>query len=113
MSDDTQKLPGIKRERVGESKVREFEQEVDGKTAPMKEETFTEKEIDSVHLVKIAPMFYFCTDNNKVLMIPFSVQFSPTEILKLAAGLAHNLEKMLKPDGDKTPDKVNFMEPNQ
>lgn len=56
------------------------------------EESFTEAEIDNTHLVKIAPMFYFCPDNNRVLMIPFSIQFSVLEMLKLAAGMAINLE---------------------
>lgn len=107
---DKQELPEIKRERVsGTEHTAEFEEQVNGKKVPMKEVSFTEKEIDSVHLTKIAPMFYFCTDNNKVLMIPFSMQFSPTEILKLAAGLAHNLERMLKPTPEE-PVRLNFFD---
>lgn len=107
---DEQELPGVKREKVpGTEFEREFEQEVDGKKVPMKEVGFAEKEIDSVHLVKIAPMFYFCPDNRKILLVPFSIQFSPTEILKLAAGLAHNLEKMLQ-EKPEEPDKINFLD---
>jgi hypothetical protein len=91
-------LPGIKRELVSEQAVGpEFEiKDSKGKAHKAQEVTRTEKEIDSRNLVKIAPMFYFCKDNNKVLLIPFSIQFSATEILKLVAGLATNLEKELQ-----------------
>lgn len=104
-------LPEVKRELVGEEKVGdEFEiKDSKGKGHKAQEVSRTEREIDSVHLVKIAPMYYFCTDNNKILMIPFSIQFSATEVLKHAAGLAQNLEKVLteiqqqeEKEGDKT-----------
>lgn len=91
------KLPEIKHERVSDETIEKIKITDDkGKKHDAKSVSFTEKEIDSVHLTKISPLFYFCPDNNKVLLIPFSIQFSPTEILKLAAGLAHNLEKALK-----------------
>lgn len=92
------KLPEIKREIVSEEAVgEEFEiKDSKGKAHKAQEVSRTEKEIDSKNLVKIAPMFYFCKDNNKVLLIPFSIQFSATEILKLVAGLATNLEKQLQ-----------------
>ncbi len=90
------KYPGVKREIVSEQVKGEYEiSDSKGKKHPVKEVETTEKEIDSVHLVKIAPMFYFCTDNYKVLMIPFSIQFSVTEILQLCAKIAHGLEKMV------------------
>lgn len=96
---DGEKLPKIKHERVtGTTKVEELDvtDRETGKTYPIKQESFTEKEIDNTHLVKIAPMFYYCTDNNKVLMIPFSIQFSVLEVLKMAGGIATNLENFLK-----------------
>lgn len=91
------KLPEIKRETIGEEKVTEFKiTDSKGKEHDAKHVEKTEKEIDSTNLVKIAPMFYFCPDNNKVLLIPFSIQFSATEILQLVAKLAHNLNKELE-----------------
>lgn len=91
------KLPEIKREVIGEEKVTEIKiTDSKGKEHDAKHVERTEKEIDSTHLVKIAPMFYFCPDNNKVILIPLSIQFSATEILQLVAKLAHNLNKELE-----------------
>jgi len=89
-------LPEIKRKKVeGTEHDREFTETVDGKEVPMKEVSFTEEEIENVHLVKIAPMFYYCTDNNRILMIPFSIQFSVVQFLQLAASMATNLEERI------------------
>lgn len=89
-------LPEIKRERIpGSKRVEEFTENINGKEVPMKKKSYVEKEIDNVHLVKIAPMFYYCTDNNRILMIPFSIQFSVVEFLQLAASMATNLEERI------------------
>ncbi len=94
-----QLLPEIKVERLPGTKVDMFKiKGKNGKEHEARQETFTEKEIPNTHLTQIAPMFYYCTDNNKILMIPFSIQFSVTEFLKLAASMARNLEKLLKTD---------------
>lgn len=104
MSEQKKKLPDIKREKVAEEVTSEFQvEDSKGKLHDAKEVTYTEKEIDSVHLVKIAPMYYFCTDNNKVLMIPFSIQFSATEFLRNTAGAAIALEKFLEEHFKKNP----------
>lgn len=93
---DNTKYPSVKREIVDERVRGEYEiKDSKGKKHPVKEVERSEREIDSVHLVKIAPMFYLCTDNYKVLMIPFSIQFSVTEVLQLCAKIATNLEKLL------------------
>lgn len=90
-------LPGIKYERLPGTREEDIEVTDDkGKKHKGKEVHFTEKEIDAVHLKKIGPMFYFCTDNNKVFLIPFSIQFSATDVLNLMAKVAHNLEAELK-----------------
>lgn len=91
-----QHLPDIKREVVGTPTVKESTvKDSKGKDQPIKEVSTTEREIPNTHLTQIAPMFYYCTDNNKILMIPFSIQFSVTDFLKLAATMSRNLEKLL------------------
>lgn len=85
-------LPDIKYEKVGKSNIKEVELPNGQKT---QEETFTEKEIEVKNLVKIAPLYFFCPDNNKVLMIPFSIQFSVHEFLKSCATAATSMEDIL------------------
>lgn len=96
--DKTEKnLPEIKRERVPGTKVDMIKlTDSKGKQHDAREESFSEKEIPNTHLTQIAPMFYYCTDNNKILMIPFSIQFSVFEFLQLAAKMSGNLEDMLE-----------------
>lgn len=96
-------MPGIKREVVS-SKVRsEFTmKDSKGKEHPVKEVEQTEKEIEARQLIKIAPLFYFSPDNYKVYLIPFTIQFSMTEILQLCAKIATNLEKMAEEISGKT-----------
>ena len=88
-------MPGVKREIIS-SKVRsEFTmKDSKGKVHPVKEVEQTEKEIEATQLIKVAPLVYFCPDNYKVYLIPFTIQFSMTEILQLCAKIATNLEKM-------------------
>jgi hypothetical protein len=89
-------LPQVKHERIPGTKVETVKiTDSQGKEHNAREETYTEKEIPNTHLTQIAPMFYYCTDNNKILMIPFSVQFTVFEFLKLAATMSGNLEEML------------------
>ena len=91
-----QALPEIKRERLPGTKVDMFKiKDEKGKEHDAREETFAEKEIESVHLTKIAPMFYFCKDNNKILMIPFTMQFTTYEFLQLAAKMSGSLQDIL------------------
>ena len=88
-------MPGIKREEISSTVKSEFSlKDSKGKSHPVKEVEKVEKEIEARQLIKIAPLFYFCPDNYKVYMIPFTIQFSMTEILQLCAKIATNLEKM-------------------
>lgn len=103
---DGAKLPKIKYERVpGTTKIEELDatDKETGKTYPIKQENFTEKEIEDTHLVKIAPMTYFCTDNNKVLWIPFSIKFSVLEFLQQTAKMSTNLQALI----DKIQEEAN------
>lgn len=67
----------------------------DGRDHKATERQFTEAEVDDTHLVKIAPMFYFSPDSNRILLIPFSIKFTVFEILQLCARVAHNIETQL------------------
>lgn len=90
-------LPKVKHERLPGTKVDMIKlTDSKGKAHDAREETFTEREIPNTHLTQIAPMFYYCTDNNKILMIPFSIQFTVFEFLQLAATMSGNLEAMIK-----------------
>lgn len=92
----TKKMPEIKRERVSGEKVERFKiKDSKGVDHDAKKVSFTEKEIENTHLVKIAPLFYYCTDNNKVLMVPFTLQFSVEEVLRLCAGIATNIGSLM------------------
>ncbi len=94
---DEKDLPQVKHERVPGTKVDMVKiRDSKGKEHDAREETFAEKEIPNTHLVQIAPMFYYCTDNNKVLMIPFSIQFTIFEFLKQAASMSIGMEDVLK-----------------
>lgn len=89
-------LPQVKHERLPGTKVDMVKlTDSKGKQHDAREESFTEKEIPNTHLTQIAPMFYYCTDNNKILMIPFSVQFTVFEFLQLAAKMSGSLQDML------------------
>lgn len=95
---DGAKLPKIKYDRVeGSTKVEELNvtDKESGKKYPIKQENFTETEIEDTHLIKIAPLTYFCTDNNKVLWIPFSIKFSVLEFLQQTAKMSTNLQALI------------------
>ena len=88
-------MPGIRREVVSTKVTGKFKvKDSKGKEHDAEEVTKVEKEIEAVTLQKIAPLFYFCPDNFKVYLIPFSIQFSMTEVLQLCAKIATNLERM-------------------
>lgn len=99
-SDD---VPDILRERVTDTIVEESEitDTQTGKTHGVREEGYSEAEIESKHLVKIAPLLYYCPDNRKVLLIPFSIPFSLLEALKFFAEAAHNIEIQIKDENKK------------
>lgn len=80
------------REQVGEKK--DDVVEIDGQK--VRGSVVQEKEIDIVHLKKIAPMWFYCSDNNKVVMVPFSIQFSMADFFKHCAEAATNMEKELE-----------------
>lgn len=104
---DEKDLPQVKHERLPGTKVDMVKlTDSKGKEHDAREESFTEKEIPNTHLTQIAPMFYFCTDNNKILMIPFSVQFTTYEFLQLAAKMSGSLQDILqKMDEAKKPEE--------
>ncbi len=103
-------LPEVKHERLPGTKVDMVTfKDSKGKEHPGREESFTEKEIPNTHLTQIAPMFYYCTDNNKILMIPFSVQFSVYEFLQLAAKMSGSLQDIL----NKTEEAKKEAEPEK
>ena len=104
--------PQVKRERLPGTKVDMVTlTDSKGKKHAGREETFTEKEIPNTHLIQIAPMYYYCTDNNKILMIPFSIQFTIYEFLKQAATMSHNMEALIKDLEQKNQPGVNEQSP--
>lgn len=101
-------LPQVKRERIPGTKVDMIKiKDSKGKEHDAREESYSEKEIPNTHLTQIAPMFYYCTDNNKILMIPFSIQFTVYEFLKQAATMSHNMEAILKDLQAKNPENTD------
>lgn len=90
-------IPKIKRERVG--KGRKFKEKVvdsSGKERTLKGEQFAEKEIEDRRLIKIAPFYWFSLDSHKVLMIPFSMQFSPEMFIEQTGKQAVNFQKIIE-----------------
>ena len=80
------KAKETKREVISETPWKE-KMKYKGADGKMKKKTVEgkdtiESEIETVHLVKIAPMVFLCIDNNKIVMIPFSIQFSQKEYLE-------------------------------
>ena len=88
-------MPGIKREVVSKKVTGKFKfKDSKGKEHDAEEVTTVEKEIEATTLIKIAPLFYFSPENYRVYLIPFTIQFSMTEILQLCAKIATNLERL-------------------
>lgn len=88
MSKDVSVEPkDIKREVVSETPWNEV---VDGQT--IEGADTIETEIESTHLIKIAPLLYLCEDNNKVYLIPFTLEFSQQQFLEYVSKQAIALE---------------------
>jgi hypothetical protein len=87
----------IKRRQIGKAKEEPVEviSEKDGKKHKGTLKTFTEAEMEDLHLRKICPFYYFSEDSNKVLMIPFSLKMSVEEFLRQTAAQAVNFEKVI------------------
>lgn len=102
-TNETVDAPDILRQQVTDTVVEEIEitDTETGKTHTAREEGYSEAEIESKHLVKIAPLLYYCPDNRKVLLIPFSIPFSLLEALKFFAEAAHNIEVQIKDENKK------------
>lgn len=107
-------LPEIKREKVkGTEKTSVFSETIAGKKHNLKETTFYEKEIEAKHLIKIAPLYYFCPDNNKVYMVPLSIQFSAKEFMESLAKASTGLANILSELEQNTPAPVNVKGSNE
>lgn len=106
--DNNKNIPDPKYDRVSDSKISE-ETLPDG--TPIQTESFTEAEIEVKNLIKIAPLYFYCPDNDKILMIPFSIQFTMTEFLQNIAKAAGKTEEILQQVADarakKEEDKKN------
>jgi hypothetical protein len=89
-------LPEVKRQQVGPmtKKFIRFTNS-QGKKMKLKTKSYSEAEIPDIHLIKIAPMFYFSLDSNKVLMIPFTIKFSAEEFLKQTGAQAVNFKELM------------------
>lgn len=94
---DVYDLPQIKREQVGRKIRDKFKvRDEKGKVHKVAGENWTDKEIESTHLIKIAPFYYFCPDNYKVLMIPFSLEMTAEMFLNQTAKQAVNFDEVIK-----------------
>lgn len=83
----------VKREEISRTPFTEKIKDAKGKTQKFEGANIHEVEIDSVHLVKIAPMTFLCTDNNKILMIPFTIQFTQEQYLEHIATQSSALQR--------------------
>ena len=83
----------VKREEISRTPFTEKIKDSKGKTKVLNGASVHELEIESVHLVKIAPMTFLCTDNNKILMIPFTIQFTQEQYLEHIATQSSALQR--------------------
>ena len=91
------KLPEIKRQIVSPiTKAFVRFRDSKGKKQKAKVKEWAEKDIDDTHLIKIAPMYYFSLDSNTVLMIPFSIKFTPEQFAKQTASQAVNFKDIME-----------------
>lgn len=89
--------PKIKRRRMpGTTKEHIKIKDSKGKTHRAKVKRYTEAEIEDKTLHKIAPMYFFSEESNKVLMIPFSIKMTPEEFTKQTAAQAVNFQKVIE-----------------
>jgi len=52
------------------------------------------KQCEHLHLRKIAPMWFYCTDCGRVFYFMFSIQYSFEEAVKYWAGVIESLDKV-------------------
>lgn len=86
----------VKYQQVDDTKEEEVSvTDEKGKEHTARVKSFTEAEMEDLHLIKIAPMYYFSEESRKVLMIPFSLKMSVEEFLRQTAAQAVNFEKVI------------------
>lgn len=90
-------LPDVK---VGRTESTKFSEKIaynhptkGKKKATIKGENYSEYELDDIHLTKIAPMLYISAETNKILMIPFSIKYSPQEFAQWLAQASVNVQE--------------------
>lgn len=90
-------LPDVKVGRTESTKFREkvnYTHPTKGKKkTTISGENFSEYELDDVHLTKIAPMLFISEETNKILMIPFSIKYSPQEFAEWLAQASVNVQQ--------------------
>lgn len=84
---DTKDMPEVLRNPVTEKT--KFTETVEGKD--YKGESFTEAEIPANTMKRIAPLVYWSPDNNKVYLVPFTIQFEFGQFANLLAQMSVNL----------------------
>ena len=70
--------------------------------------TYTSKDCDHDHLIKVAPMWYICKNCPKIFMVPFSLQFTYEDAIKHLAKVAIGIkerEKLIKANEKKLTSK--------
>lgn len=86
----------VKYQQVDDTKEEEISvTDEHGTEHKAKVKSFTEAEMEDLHLVKIAPMYYFSEESRKVIMIPFSLKMTVEEFLRQTAAQAINFEKVI------------------
>lgn len=84
-------------ETVGKSKkINEKIKDSKGKEHDASYQQYTEKMPDNKHLVKFAPKFYYCPDNNMVFEVILSVQYTWQQFLEQTAKQAVNVDEVIK-----------------
>lgn len=84
-------------ETVGKSKkINEKIKDSKGKEHDASYQQYTEKMPDNKHLVKFAPKFYYCPDNNMVFEVVLSVQYTWQQFLEQTAKQAVNVDQVIK-----------------
>ena len=109
MSND-QALPEKKVERTDNKEFKEkvtYQHPTKGKkTATMSGHTYSEREIEDIHLTKIAPMVFVSEESNNVLMVPFTIKYTPQEFADWLAKCSLQLYKHFGAGEEKTTDQM-------
>lgn len=113
MADDQtkQELPGRVMERETENKP--FKEKVTythptkgKKTAQMSGHTYSEREVEDIHLTKIAPMAFVSEESNMVLLVPFTIKYTPQEFAEWLAKCSTALYSHFNESEGKTTDQM-------